>query len=68
MKVYILTREPYHENSTICDAYTSLEAAEAAAGEPMRRDGYYVKKWGCVSEAVEDHDHYIPLVWERELL
>ncbi len=56
MKIYIVTREPFHDNSTILGAFSSLEKAEADPidDKPVawRRSGFYVGRWDqCVAES-----------------
>jgi len=45
MKIYLVTEEPYHDNSTILSAHSTLEKAKAAYDAPWQDDGYYVDSW-----------------------
>lgn len=45
MKVYVLTSEPYHDNSTILGVYLSREAAEAAQPGKWARSHWSEDRW-----------------------
>ena len=49
MKVYVVTAEPYHENSTVLGAFSSLEKAKNTFPGEWDDDGYYVNWANVVS-------------------
>jgi hypothetical protein len=56
--VYVLTSEPYHDNSTVIGVYHSLDAAIAAHPADWQRDGFYIDHWPhCVAQAAVDMEH-----------
>lgn len=56
MTIFILTLEPYHDNSTVVGAYPSIESAKDAAAElgiersSWLTDGFYVDQDKRVSD------------------
>lgn len=63
MKVYVVTREPFHNNSTILSAHTTLAGAErsvpdAPGSHGTARDGSPRGKWsreGFYIDSTGDH-------------
>lgn len=60
--VYVVTDEPYHDNSSILGVYDSLEKAKASVADvKWDAEGYYVKYWGAASNSPEQPGggHYL---------
>jgi hypothetical protein len=64
MKVYVVTEEPDHDNSTILGVYSSLEKAKATRAGNWNTDGFYVQIWGAVAESALEEGY---LIFEFEL-
>ena len=58
MKVYVLSEEPYHDNSGVLGAFSSVESAIDAAPSDLqwRREGFYCTNWPCVVAETRDDD------------
>ena len=68
MKVYIITGEPYHDNSSIGRVFDSLKAAMDAHPADWSHEGHYVTHCDrVVAESGEDEDGYTYLIHEREV-
>jgi hypothetical protein len=67
MKVYVLTSEPYHDNSTVLGAYSTLQAAKVASGLADREwdDGYDSIDM-CVAALTKDDDTDL-FIYELEI-
>ncbi len=55
-KVYVVSQEPYHDNSTILGAFATLGDAEGSLPDKQWiHDGYYSKNWkNVVAETREE--------------
>lgn len=70
MIVYVVTYEPYHDNSTVLGVYTSLAAiASAFPKHTFVTEGSYVGTWpNCVAECIDTKHDCEYLVFAHPLL
>jgi hypothetical protein len=63
MMVYVVTAEPYHDNSSVLGAYSSMEVAKAAHPAEWNDEGFYVEWPGVVAYAVEGDDKELRVIY-----